>query len=81
MADHRARRMPVPDQRRRMAELDAIRLERPLTAAEQAEADRLANRAYHREWRAQQREREAMLADRLMAETAQERAAMTEPRA
>ncbi len=57
--------MPVPDQVRRLAELDAIRLERPLTAAEQAEADTLTNRAYHRHWRAHQREREALLEQRL----------------
>lgn len=65
-----ARWMPVPDQVRRLAELDAIRLERPLTAAEQAEADTLTNRAYHRQWRAQQREREAMIADRLAHQAA-----------
>jgi hypothetical protein len=38
-------------QTRRRAELDAIRLDRALTPAEQAEADRLADRLYMREWR------------------------------
>ncbi|MFN3553424.1 MAG: hypothetical protein ACK4UL_09975 [Novosphingobium meiothermophilum] len=78
MADDRARParspvarwMPVPDQVRRLAELDAIRLERPLTAAEQAEADTLTNRAYHRQWGAHQREREAMIEQRLARQAA-----------
>ena len=42
-------RMALQSQRR--AELDAIRIDRALTAAEQAEADRLADRLYMREWR------------------------------
>lgn len=59
-----ARQMPVADQVRRAAELDAIRLQRRLTPREQAEADNLADRAYHRHWRALQRQQEAMLATR-----------------
>jgi len=55
------RRIPIADQRRRTAELDAIRCRRPLTFAEQAEADRLANAAYLRAWRAQQADRERQL--------------------
>ncbi|MEJ6008647.1 hypothetical protein [Novosphingobium aquae] len=38
--------------RERRAELDAIRRTRRLTPDEQAEADILANREYHRQWRA-----------------------------
>ncbi|MFN3424522.1 MAG: hypothetical protein ACK40C_07445 [Novosphingobium meiothermophilum] len=72
-----ARWMPVPDQVRRLAELDAIRLERPLTAAEQAEADTLTNRAYHRQWRAQQRERETIIADRLADEATRQSVSRT----
>lgn len=59
----------VADQRRRSAELDALRLSRRLTAEEQAEADNLADRAYYRAWRAQQRDREAALTARLARST------------
>lgn len=58
------RQMPVRQQLRRMAELDALRVERGLTASEQAEADNLADRAYHRQWRAMQREQGAIIAMR-----------------
>lgn len=44
---------PMAEQRRRAAELDALRLSRRLTTAEQVEADRLADAAYHRLWRAE----------------------------
>ncbi|WP_298290302.1 hypothetical protein [Novosphingobium sp.] len=62
------RQMPVADQLRRAAELDALRLQRALTASEQAEADNLADRAYHRAWRAMQRDHGAQLAARLVAQ-------------
>lgn len=58
----RARRIPVPEQLRRTAELDRLRLIRPLNAAEHAEADHLADLAYHRSWRAQMAEQERRLA-------------------
>lgn len=58
------RRMSVPDQRRRTAELDEIRLQRPLTTSEQAEADRLADAHYLRVWRASQAAQEAALRQR-----------------
>lgn len=45
------RRMAAFAQGHRRAELDTIRLARPLTAAEQAEADTLTARLYMREWR------------------------------
>lgn len=64
------RQMPVADQLRRTAELDALRLQRPLTAAEQAEADSLINRAYQREWRAQQRQHTARISANLTARLA-----------
>lgn len=57
----------LPDQLRRTAELDAIRLQRRLTPAEQAEADNLADRAYMRQWRAQQRLQEAIITVRMIA--------------
>jgi DNA/RNA-binding domain of Phe-tRNA-synthetase-like protein len=38
-------------QRARAAELDTIRLQRPLTVQERNEADNLADRLYMREWR------------------------------
>lgn len=63
----RRHRIALAEQLRRAAELDAIRLQRPLTAAEQAEADNLADRAYMRQWRAQQRLQEAILAVRMIA--------------
>lgn len=44
----RARQMPVAEQLRRTAELDAIRVQRRLTTEEQAEADNLTMRAYYR---------------------------------
>lgn len=58
-------RPPLPDrrtdrlaeQRRRVAELDAIRIDRRLTGEEQAEADRLTQRLYMRVYRQRQRER------------------------
>ena len=50
----RRRIIPVRDQLRRSSELDAIRLTRGLTAAEQDEAERLAHRAYMRAWHAAQ---------------------------
>ncbi|NLR72841.1 hypothetical protein HGI47_18355 [Novosphingobium sp. ERN07] len=62
------RQMPVAQQLRRTAELDALRLLRPLTAAEQAEADNLADRAYQRQWRARQREYGAMIAARMASQ-------------
>lgn len=48
-------------QRDRSAQLDDIRLQRRLTDAEQAEADRLAHCLYMREWRAAQAKIEARL--------------------
>lgn len=42
----------LAEQMARKAELDEIRLSRPLTAEEQAEDDRLTHRAYMRQWRA-----------------------------
>lgn len=65
------RQMPVAEQLRRTAELDALRLQRPLTAAEQAEADNLADRAYHRHWRAQQRHHSVRISANLTACLAQ----------
>ena len=44
--------IPREQQRRRTAELDAIRLQRRLTAAERAEAASLAHRAYMHAWHA-----------------------------
>lgn len=61
------RQMPVAQQLRRMAELDALRLQRGLTASEQAEADNLAYRTYQREWRATQRENAMQIAARSAA--------------
>jgi predicted glycosyltransferase len=52
------RQTSLSEQRARTAELDRLRLQRPLTPQEQAEADNLAHRAYLRAWRATQRERE-----------------------
>lgn len=52
-----ARTTRLAQQRARAEQLDAIRLERPLTNAEQAEADQLASRHYMRVWRQQMRER------------------------
>lgn len=51
------RQMSVAAQNARREELDSLRLERPLTEAEAAEADRLTHRLYLREYRAQRRER------------------------
>jgi hypothetical protein len=56
------RRIPLPEQLRRTAELDRIRCQRPLTAAERAEADNLAARAEMRAWRAVQTAREKAFA-------------------
>lgn len=61
------RQMPVAQQLRRMAELDALRLQRGLTASELAEADNLAYRTYQREWRAMQRENAMQIAARIAA--------------
>jgi hypothetical protein len=55
------RRIPLPEQLRRTAELDRIRCQRPLTEAERAEADNLAARAEMRAWRAVQADRELAL--------------------
>lgn len=44
--------IPVAQQMARSRELDRIRLSRPLTPEEQAEADNLMDRAYQRERRA-----------------------------
>lgn len=52
------REIPLPEQLARTAELDAIRLRRRLTAAEAAEADNLAQRAYFRAWRGKQAQQE-----------------------
>ncbi len=49
------RRIPFKDQVRRRHELDAIRMQRALTAAERAEDDDLAQRFAQRVWRAQLR--------------------------
>ena len=51
MEGQSSRRIPLAEQRRRTIELDALRLLRPLTEAERAEADALAHRAYMRAWR------------------------------
>lgn len=51
------RRMSIAQQNARRDELDRLRLERPLTDAEAAEADRLTNALYLREYRAQRRDR------------------------
>ena len=64
------RQMLVAQQLRRMAELDALRLQRALTASEQAEADNLAYRTYQREWRAIQRANAMQLAARIAARRA-----------
>ena len=53
--------IPVREQLQRTAELDVLRLQRPLTPAEEAEADNLSLRAYHRAWRAAEAQREAKL--------------------
>lgn len=65
----RRHRIALSEQLRRASELDAIRLERCLTPAEQAEADNLADRAYMRQWRAQQRLQEAIITIRMIAPT------------
>lgn len=70
LSTRRSRQIPVADQLRRAAELDSIRLQRRLTPREQAEADNLADRAYHRHWRALQRQQEAMLANRIAGQGA-----------
>lgn len=44
--------IPIADQRRRAKELDELRLQRPLSDEEAAEADNLAHRLYLRERRA-----------------------------
>jgi len=47
----------IARQRQRSAELDQLRLQRRLTEFEQAEADRLTQALYMREWRREQAER------------------------
>ena len=61
------RQVPVAQQRARQAELDLIRLQRPLTHAERAEADRLAAREQMRAWRQLQRDRERAIESRMRA--------------
>lgn len=56
------RQIPLADQLARTAELDRIRCRRPLTDAEQAEANNLAARAQIRAWRSVQADRERRLA-------------------
>ena len=51
------RRMTIAEQKRRTGELDRLRIERQLTSSEMLEADRLAEAAYFREYRAQRIER------------------------
>lgn len=46
------RRLTVAEQNARTRELDDLRLKRPLTREERAEADSLAERAYGRVYRA-----------------------------
>lgn len=46
-------RLSIAAQMKRRAELDEIRLSRPLTAEERAEDDKLTHRVYMRLWRAQ----------------------------
>lgn len=45
------RETPVAAHLARTAELDRLRVQRPLTAAELAEAENLSARAYNRAWR------------------------------
>jgi len=59
--------VPVAEQRARQRQLDLIRIERGLTSAEQAEADRLAAREQMRAWRTNQRLAEQALAARQSA--------------
>lgn len=59
------RLVPLDEQRARQRELDLIRLSRPLTTSEQAEADRLAAREQMRAWRQLQRDRELAITARL----------------
>lgn len=56
--------IPLAAQLQRTRELDVLRCERKLTAAEQAEADMLASRAQMRAWRARQAEIERGLGRR-----------------
>lgn len=44
-------RLSIAQLRRRIDDIDALRLIRPLTPAERAEADNLAHRLYMRSWR------------------------------
>ena len=48
--------MSVPEQERRIAELDGLRATRGLTESEVCEADRLSMNQYMRAWRRQQLE-------------------------
>lgn len=50
--------LPVAEQRRRQAEIDALRIQRPLTEAERAEAERISAAEHMRAWRANLRETE-----------------------
>lgn len=54
-------RLSVPEQNRRRAELDEIRLQRRLTPAEMEEDERLSHAFYMRQWRAEQASIEARL--------------------
>lgn len=57
----KSRQIALADQLARTAELDRIRCARPLTDAEKAEADNLADRAAMRAWRSLQADRERRL--------------------
>jgi hypothetical protein len=61
------RQMQLVQQLGRTRQLDALRFTRPLTPAEDAEADRLSHRAYMRTWRQQEREAEQAAAKRRRA--------------
>lgn len=50
------RRLSTRDQIKRLQEIDSLRLQRPLTASESAEADQLTYNQYMRVWRSQQKE-------------------------
>lgn len=49
-------RLTIAQQGQRRRQLEAIRLQRPLTPEERAEEDDLADRLYHRVWKASLRE-------------------------
>jgi hypothetical protein len=50
------KRMSPRERELRLQALDALRLQRPLTASEQAEANRLSYNQYMHVWRSRQRE-------------------------